>query len=144
MMMMMSQPIQPSINRSALPSAIGNQGFISGRQRLQQQAPATAKPTDTATTSYGNRKNQALVTTENDTWVSDKLTAPHHASEAILPTQRNTRPSNRSNQTTATNNTLAYQEIQDIAQKAGYVGVSQRDIDRAYRLNKSLLVDYRA
>jgi hypothetical protein len=38
---------------------------------------------------------------------------------------------------------LAYHEIQAIAQQAGYIGVSDQDIARAYTSNTSLLVDYR-
>jgi hypothetical protein len=137
-MMMMSLPIQPNTTRATVPTNFGNQGFISGRKRLQQQAP-TAKSADTPT--YSNRKNQALVTTGNDS-IANEAGSSSASSEAI-PTQRTASPITPSPQRTNPN-TLAYQEIQDIAEKAGYVGVSQRDIDRAYRLNKSLLVDYRA
>ncbi|MEB3206838.1 MAG: hypothetical protein VKK59_05780 [Vampirovibrionales bacterium] len=34
------------------------------------------------------------------------------------------------------------EDIQSVASKAGYVGVSQHDIERAYRRGESLLVDY--
>jgi hypothetical protein len=34
------------------------------------------------------------------------------------------------------------QDIQTVASKAGYLGVSQSDIERAYRRGESLLVDY--
>ena len=131
---MMSQPIQPNTNRSALPANLGSQGFISGRQRLQQQAPV-ASPTNTP--SYSSTRNQALVTAafseRKDLSVLENLTP----TESVAPQQP-------TQSTKLSANVLPYQEIQDIAQKAGYVGVSQRDIDRAYRLNKSLLVDYRA
>lgn len=126
-MMMMSQSIQPNNNnRSALPANLGSQGFISGRQRLQQQAPVT---TPTSTSTYNNTRNQALVT------------APSAEAPANLPP---TSEVIRTQSNKPALNALPYQEIQKIAQKAGYVGVSHRDIDRAYRLNKSLLVDYRA
>jgi hypothetical protein len=132
--MMMSQPIQPNTNRSALPTHLGSQGFISGRQRLQQQAPVTSP---TTTPSYSSTRNQALVTAafseRKDLSVLENATP----TESVAPQQR-------TQSTKLSADTLPYQEIQDIAQKAGYVGVSQRDIDRAYRLNKSLLVDYRA
>jgi hypothetical protein len=131
--MMMSQPIQPNTNRSALPTNFGSQGFISGRQRLQQQTPVA---TTTNTPTYSSTRNQALVTTANDPRNLSALDRTTQA-EPTVPQQHT--PSNK-----PTSNALPYQEIQEIAQKAGYVGVSQRDIDRAYRLNKSLLVDYRA
>lgn len=35
------------------------------------------------------------------------------------------------------------QEIQSIAQQAGYLGVTERDIRRAYTQGESLLADYR-
>lgn len=35
------------------------------------------------------------------------------------------------------------QEVQAIAQQAGYVGVTEQDIRRAYTLGESLLADYR-
>lgn len=35
------------------------------------------------------------------------------------------------------------QEVQSIAQRAGYVGVTEKDIHRAYTLGESLLADYR-
>ncbi|MCX5920702.1 MAG: hypothetical protein NTW61_05195 [Candidatus Melainabacteria bacterium] len=130
MMMMMSQPIQPNTNRSALPANFGSQGFITGRQRLQQQSPVTAPQN---TPSFQTTRNQAFITT-----APTEAPANLPPAEAVATPQRN-QASNRPNA-----NALPYQEIQDIAQKAGYVGVSQRDIDRAYRLNKSLLVDYRA
>jgi hypothetical protein len=38
----------------------------------------------------------------------------------------------------------AYAEIESIAQKAGYVGLSMADVERAYAYNTSLLVDYKA
>jgi hypothetical protein len=39
---------------------------------------------------------------------------------------------------------LPFTEIQAIAERAGYVGVTQRDIQRAYARGESLLVDYTA
>ena len=134
-MMMMSQPIQPNNNRSALPANLGSQGFISGRQRLQQQAPVTTTPTSTPT--YSSTRNQALVTAA--------FSERKDLADLEQPTQVNAvEPQQRTQSNKATSNAIPYQEIQEIAQKAGYVGVSQRDIDRAYHLNKSLLVDYRA
>ncbi|MCS6266920.1 MAG: hypothetical protein H2174_05090 [Vampirovibrio sp.] len=132
--MMMSQPIQPNINRSALPANLGSQGFISGRQRLQQQAPV-ASPTPPP--SYSSTRNQALVTAAFSERKDLSVLENPLPTESAPPQQRT-----QSNKLSA--NVLPYQEIQEIAQKAGYVGVSQRDIDRAYHLNKSLLVDYRA
>jgi hypothetical protein len=35
------------------------------------------------------------------------------------------------------------QEVQDIAQQAGFVGVTEQDIRRAYTYGESLLADYR-
>jgi hypothetical protein len=35
------------------------------------------------------------------------------------------------------------QEVQSIAQRAGYIGVTEQDIRRAYTLGESLLADYR-
>jgi hypothetical protein len=35
------------------------------------------------------------------------------------------------------------QEVQSIAKKAGYIGVTEQDIRRAYTLGESLLADYR-
>ena len=125
----MSQPIQPNNNRSAVPAQLGSQGFISGRQRLQQQTPVA---TSINAHTYNSTRNQALVTTAS-------TEAPTY-----LPASPDTIPPQRTQPNKPTAEALPYQEIQAIAQKAGYVGVSQRDIDRAYRLNKSLLVDYRA
>lgn len=134
MMMMMSQSIQPNNNRSALPTNLGSQGFISGRQRLQQQAPVA---TPTSTSTYSSTRNQALITAA--------FSERKDLAGLEQPTQVNAvEPQQRTQSNKATSNAIPYQEIQEIAQKAGYVGVSQRDIDRAYRLNKSLLVDYRA
>lgn len=39
---------------------------------------------------------------------------------------------------------LPYQEIQSIASQAGFVGLSDNDIERAYLLKQSLLVDTHA
>lgn len=35
------------------------------------------------------------------------------------------------------------EEVQSIAQRAGYIGVTEQDIRRAYTLGESLLADYR-
>ena len=45
---------------------------------------------------------------------------------------------------TMLNPKLAVQEIQDIASRAGYVGLSESAIQRAYQTGQSLLTDYRA
>lgn len=41
-------------------------------------------------------------------------------------------------------NSLHFDEIKSIAERAGFIGVSNRDIQRAYALGESLLADYRA
>lgn len=38
---------------------------------------------------------------------------------------------------------LSLSDVQAVARKAGYVGVSEQDIQKAYRLGESLLADYR-
>lgn len=130
-MMMMSQPIQPS--SAGITGFGGSQGFIQGRQRLQQTPPpAGTVNTPSLPESTGiPQRNQALLN-------SGMVQSATVQQPDVVTTSSNT------SVTRPAGSGLAYQEIQSIAEKAGYVGVSQRDIDRAYRLNKSLLVDYRA
>jgi hypothetical protein len=149
--MMMSTPIQP--NRSSGSPPFGQQGFIQGRKRLQQQQINT--PLTTHNThpnrlfSEETRQNQAFLQADSNAdpaaegFPTTSYAPPQQQRFNTTATTTNTTTTANSSKPT-TSNSLAYQEIQAIAEKAGYIGVSQRDIDRAYRLNKSLLVDYRA
>jgi hypothetical protein len=38
---------------------------------------------------------------------------------------------------------LPFDDIRNVAEKAGFVGISERDIRRAYMMGESLLADYR-
>jgi hypothetical protein len=44
----------------------------------------------------------------------------------------------------APQNKALYQEVQDLASRLGYVGLSEKAIERAMVLGESLLADYRA
>ncbi len=127
--MMMSQPIQPS--STGITGFGGSQGFIQGRQRLQQTPPPAG---NTSTAS----QPENVVTQRNQALLNSPISPSTVQQPEALTTGGTFTP------TRSTGSGLAYQEIQSIAEKAGYVGVTQRDIDRAYRLNKSLLVDYKA
>jgi hypothetical protein len=38
---------------------------------------------------------------------------------------------------------LPFEDIRSVAERAGFVGISERDIRRAYMMGESLLADYK-
>jgi GTP cyclohydrolase III len=107
-------------------------GALVQAQRQLQPAQVTASIAVTATPALAQHQAKRAMAAQNAT--RPEATAPQPPSAA---------PSTAS-ATLPKRLQRAYTEIEHIAQKAGYVGLSLADVERAYAYNTSLLVDYKA
>jgi hypothetical protein len=60
--------------------------------------------------------------------------------EATAATVKTKSPSSRADSPL---DRLPFEDIRNVAERAGFVGISERDIRRAYMMGESLLADYR-
>jgi hypothetical protein len=114
-------------------STLGN----SPSRRSRVYAPNELIQPSTDSSSTSEASNAALARFSAASAIASTLNGTNHVASAKAPMDRAPQP-------TQTSRSAALDEIHRIAQKAGFVGLSDNDIQRAYQQGASLLVDRRA